>query len=317
MAGLSDTFKTTSTVATTLPSWYDTAQQNLTAQNLTTSVPAANATAAQGAINNLAPGSPNNAFNSGRDLLTQIGQGAANPWVTTMSPTGQPMTTGNPNTAIGGLFNAQTDYLNQIMPNISANQEIQNIGSGNFGSLRGMTAVNKARGDAMSDLFQKQNTLALQNQQTGVSAGTGLGSLGDLETRAGLNAGTFQLEAPFKGVTQQANILNNLKPGTTVNTVGTPSPLNQLGALGSLGTGLFDGLFGKSVVSNGQLVNVPGLLSRLPSLFGGGGGGSGETPYDDLEDPGGTTPFVPDLGWPDTPYDDLEDPGGIYEYEPE
>lgn len=288
MAGLSDNFKTTSTVVTTLPSWYDTAQQNLTAQTLAAPVPAANATAAQGAINNLAPGSQNNAFTSGRELLTQIGQGAANPWVTTMSPTGQPMTTGNPDTAMGGLFNAQTDYLNQIMPNISAAQEVPNIGSGNFGSLRGMTAVNKARGDAMSDLFQKQNTLALQNQQTGVSAGTGLGTLGNQETQAGLNAGTFQLEAPFKGFTQQANIVNNLKPGTTVNTIGTPSPLNQLGAIGSL---LQGGVTGANGILS-QLGVSGGLSGLFSNMFSGSGGG--ETPYDDLEDPGGVTPYEPE-----------------------
>jgi len=274
MAGLSDNFLTTSTVATTLPSWYDTAQQNLTNQTLTAPIPAANATAAQGAINNLAPGSTTNPFTSGRELLTQIGQGAVNPWVTTMSPNGQPMTTGNPDTAMGGLFNAQTDYLNQIMPNISAAQEVQNIGSGNFGSLRGMTATNKARADAMSDLFQKQNTLALQNQQTGVSAGTGLGNLGNQEVQAGLNAGAFELESPLKGLTGQANIINNLKPGTTVNTVGTPSPLNQLGAVGSLLSG---GITGTSDILK-QLGVSGGLSGLFDKIFTGTGDfGSGMT----------------------------------------
>jgi hypothetical protein len=121
----------------------------------------------------------------------------------------------------------------------------------------------------MSDLFQKQNTLALQNQQTGVSAGTGLGTLGNQETQAGLNAGTFQLEAPFKGLTQQANILNNLKPGTTVNTVGTPSPLNQLGALGSF---LQGGVTGTNDILKGLGVSG-GLTGLINSIFSGGGGG--------------------------------------------
>lgn len=268
MAGLSDAFKTSSTVTTTLPSWYNTAQQNLTNQALTAAAPAPNQTAAQGAIQNLAPGSQTNAFTTGRELLSSIGEGAANPWITSMGPNGQPTTTGNPNTAMGGLFNAQTDYLNQIMPNIQAGPEAANIGSGNFGSLRGMTAVNKAKADAMSDLFQKQNTLALQNQQTGVQAGTGLGTLGGQETQAGLNAGTFQLEAPTKGLTGQANVINALKPGTVVDTVGTPSTLNQIGAVGSLGQGVLDSLFGKSS-------STTGLLDQLSKYFSSGSGGTG------------------------------------------
>jgi len=260
MAGLSDAFKTSSTVTTTLPSWYNTAQQNLTNQALTAVAPAPNQTAAQGAIQNLAPGSQTNAFTTGRELLSSIGEGAANPWITSMGPNGQPTTTGNPNTAMGGLFNAQTDFLNQIMPNITAGPEAANIGSGNFGSLRGMTAVNKAKADALTDLFQKQNTAAVQNQQTGVQAGTGLGSIGQQETQAGLNAGTFQLDAPTRGLIGQSNVVNALKPGTVVDTVGTPSVLNQLGAAGSAGQGLISGLFGSNA---GQ-----GILSQL---FGGGG----------------------------------------------
>ena len=269
MAGLSDAFKTSSTVTTTLPSWYNTAQQNLTGQALTATAPAPNQTAAQGVIQNLAPGSQTNPFTTGRELLTSIGEGAANPWITTMGANGQPSMTGNPNTAIGGLFNAQTGYLNQIMPNIAAGPEAANIGSGNFGSLRGMTAVNKAKADAMSDLFQKQNTLALQNQQTGVQAGTGLGSLGGQETQAGLNTGTFQLEAPTKGLYGQANVVNALKPGTTVDTVGTPSVLNQIGALGSGGQGLLEGLFGKSGSTTG------GWLDKIFGSSGGTGSHNG------------------------------------------
>lgn len=261
MAGLSDALSTKSTQATTLPSWYDTAQQNLTTQALA-AVPPVGQTAAQGVIDTLAPGSQTNPFTTGRELLTSIGSGAANPWITTMSPTGEPIVRGNPNTAMGGLFNAQTDYLNQIMPNITAGPQAANIGTGNFGSLRGLTAVNKAKADAMSDLFQKQNTLALQNQQTGVQAGTGLGTLGNQLTQAGLNTGTFQLEEPTKGLVGQANVINALKPGTTVTTTGTPSVLNQIGALGSAGQGLITSLFG-------TFDPTKGILSKILSSGGG------------------------------------------------
>lgn len=273
MAGLSDLTTTKSTVTTTLPSWYNTAQQSLTDQAMNAVAPPIGQTAAQGVISNLAPGSQTNPFTTGRELLTQIGSGAANPWITTTDATGQPTVRGNPNTAMGGLFNAQTDYLNQILPNISAGPEAANIGSGNFGSLRGLTAVNKTRADALSDLFQKQNTLALQNQQTGVQAGSGLGTLGNQETQAGLNTGTFQLEAPTKGLVGQSNVINALKPGTTVQTVGTPSVIAQLGAAGSAGQGLISGLFGNSSA---------GVLDQISKLFSSGG----VTPEIDYSVPG-------------------------------
>jgi len=279
MAGLSDITTTKSTVTTTLPSWYNTAQQSLTDQAVNAVVPPVGQTAAQGVITNLAPGSQTNPFTTGRELLTQIGSGAANPWITTTSPTGQPIVRGNPNTAMGGLFNAQTDFLNQIMPNISAGPDAANIGSGNFGSLRGLTAVNKARADALSDLFQKQNTLALQNQQTGVQAGTGLGTLGGQETQAGLNTGTFELEAPTKGLIGKANVVNAVKPGTTVETVGTPSVIAQLGAAGSMGNSLIDALFGVNQTVDGKTTSVPGILTKLFGSSGGSGYQGSSNPY--------------------------------------
>lgn len=266
MAGLTDLATTSSTQTTTLPSWYSNAQENLGTQALNAGAPTIQNTAAQTAVNNLMPGSTTNPFATGRNILNTIGSGAANPWMTTTDASGNTQTVGNPSTAMGGLFNAQTDYLNRVMPNITATPEAANISSGNFGSLRGMTAVNKAKGDALANLFQQQNTAALQNQQTGTQAGIGLGTLGTGETQAALNTGTFQQTAPTAGLVQQANILNALKPGTTVSTVGTPSTLNQVGALGSMGQGLYNSLFGTTSSSGNYL---PGIIGGLSSLFGG------------------------------------------------
>ena len=260
MAGLSDFTSTSSTQATTLPSWYDAAQQNLTGQAVTANAPAPSQTAGQTAVNMLSPNSTNNPFTAGQGILGAIGSGAVNPWMTTTDASGNTQVVGNPNTAMGGLFNAQTNYLNQVLPNITATPEAANIGTGNFGSLRGETAVDKAKADALANLTQQQFTAALQNQQTGVQAGAGLGTSGGQETQAALNTGTFQEQAPTLGLAGQANVINALKPGTTVATTGTPSPIAQLGALGSLitgGTSGLNSLLGTLGVSGG----LSGLLS--------------------------------------------------------
>lgn len=256
MAGLSDITSTSSTATTTLPSWYDAAQQNLTAKAVAATPPDPSQTSGQYASDTFAPGNTNNPFTQSQSILSSIGTGAANPWITTTDASGNARTTGNPATAMGGLFNAQTDYLNQIMPNVTATPEAAGIGGGNFGSLRGMTAVNKAKGDAFADMIQKQNTAALQNQTTGVQAGTGLSDSGAKATQAALNTGTYELEAPTKGLTGQANLINNLKPGTTVTTTGTPSILNQVGGLSSLSKSVMDSLFGPGAASSGILDQI-------------------------------------------------------------
>ena len=270
MAGLSDLTSTSSTVTTTLPSWYDAAQQNLAGQAVTANAPAPNQTAGQAAVNMFTPGN-NNAFTTGQGILSSIGSGAVNPWMTTTDANGNPQVVGNPNTAMGGLFNAQTGYLNQIMPNITATPEAANIGSGNFGSLRGETAVDKAKADALTNLTQQQDTSALQNQQTGVQAGTGLGSTGLQEVNSALNTGTFQMQAPSMGLQGQANVLNAVKPGTVAATVGTPSPIAQLGALGSLVTGGTNGL--------DSLLKTLGVKSGLSGLVSSDGSGTGTGGY--------------------------------------
>jgi hypothetical protein len=263
MAGLSNVFQTSSDVSTTLPSWYDTAQQNLTQQALAATAPQTSQTAAQTAVNMLSPNSTTNPFTMGQGILQSIGTGAANPWMTTTDANGNPQVVGNPNTAMGGLFNAQTGYLNQIMPNVTATPEAQNIASGNFGSLRGETAVNKAKADALANLFQQQNTAALQSLATGVQAGTGLGTSGGQETQAALNTGTFQQQSPTVGLIGQSNIVNNLKPGTDVLTTANPSPLQ---ALTATGTALMGGISGTN-----DILKTLGVTGGLSGLFANSG----------------------------------------------
>lgn len=263
MAGLNDLLANTEKSQVSLPSWYTTAQQDVANQAKTAgaNVPAFADTAAQTSINKMT--APNNAFTQGQNALSTIASGAANPWMQDASGN----TVGNPNTAMGGLFNAQTDYLNQILPNVAAAPTAGAIGSGQFGSLRGMTAAQKARGDAFGDLAQKQMTAALQNQQTGVQAGTGLGTSGLNEAEAASKLTDLQQKYPYASALNYGNIINAMKVPETKETQTQLSPLNQAGALLSL----FNGTAGSGSTpgTTGLISGAGSLVSGVKDLYGG------------------------------------------------
>ena len=81
MAGLNNLVSDQTTQATTLPSWMNTAQQNVVNQASigAAGVPALQNTVAQGAINQL--NSPTNPFATSQGTLGSIASGAANPWI--------------------------------------------------------------------------------------------------------------------------------------------------------------------------------------------------------------------------------------------
>jgi hypothetical protein len=241
--GLNNLLTDTKQVQTTLPSWYDQAQQNIVNRASTAlgAAPAFQNTAAQGAVNTLT--GPTNPFAQGQTALNTIASGAANPWIT--SPTGQ--VTPNTATPLGGLFSAENAQLNQLLPNYTAGANAAGIGSGQFGSLRNVTAVDKAKADAQANLFAQQMTAALQNQNAGVAAGTGLGSLGAQETTAGLNTGAAQMNAPFTSLGNYANLVN------AINVPGTVSEQNQMGGVSTLGA------LSKIPSASGNLLNSVGL----------------------------------------------------------
>jgi hypothetical protein len=256
MAGLSDFITNTANQTTTMPAWYDTAQQNIVSQAGTASgaMPALQKTVAGQAINNL--NGPQNPFLQAQGTLNQIATGAANPWITNTA-TGQ--VSPNTNTAMGGLFQAQNQQLQQLMPNYTAPVEGANIASGNFGSLRGQTAYNKAIGDAQAALFAQQMQSALQNQQTGVSAGTGLSNTGAQGTSAMTTLGQAQQSDPFTAAANYGKIVGGITAPTTVSNRTQLSPLNTIGSLVNAGSGVMDSLFGKA--ATGAAAAVPGLLS--------------------------------------------------------
>lgn len=268
MAGLSNFIANKGVQQTTLPSWYDTAQQNLVNQATSAyqAAPQLNQTVAQGAINTLS--GPSTPFTQAQNTLQQISSGAANPWIT--SETGQ--VTPNTNTALGGLFAAQNQQLQQLMPNVTAVPTAGSIASGQFGSLRGQTAANKAMADAQANLFAQQMQAALQNQQTGVSGASALSNVAQQGITNAMNVGQAQQLAPFTNVANLGKVLAGITAPTTVTSNVQMSPLSQITAIASA-------LGGGAAGANKLLQNlgIEGGLSQAFKDIGkaiSGGGGS-------------------------------------------
>lgn len=284
MAGLNNLLSDTQTTSTTLPAWYDQAQQNIINQGNTAAgaAPQLNQTVAQGAINTLQPGA-SNPFTQAQGTLQQISSGAANPWITDASGNVTPDTS----TAMGGLFQAQNQQLNQLMPNYTAPVEGAGIASGNFGSLRGMTAVDKAKTDAMSTLNAQQMQSALTNQQTGSQAAANLGSVAGQGISSAMNVGTAQQNAPFQTVGNQASLLGTLQAPTTVSSQKQLSPLGQIATLGNAVTGGTAGL--------NSLLDTLGVKGGLSGLFNSTApSGTGSAPGSYPLDGGGSMTINPD-----------------------
>lgn len=298
MAGLSDFLTSTSTQSTTMPTWYDTAQQNIANQATTaaSNMPSLQNTVAGGAISNLS--GANNPFMQAQNTLGSIAQGAANPWIT--GANGQ--VTPNTNTALGGLFAAQNQQLNQLLPSATAPIQGANVATGNFGSLRGQTAIDKAKADAFANLATQQMQAALQNQQTGVAAGTGLSSVGQQGTQTMTTLGQAQQSDPFTAAANMGKIVGGLTAPTTVTNATQLSPLQQIAAvmaalpatetganavLGALGLGDIKSLLGR--ITGGTTTPTFDYTKLQDTLFGPTpGGGNIDTPSTDADaQPGG------------------------------
>jgi hypothetical protein len=166
---------------------------------------------------------------------------------------------------MGGLFAAQNQQLKQMIPNITAEPDAASIGSGQFGSLRGQTAANKAIGDAQANLFAQQNQAALQNQQTGVTAATAAGGLTNEGINQLMNVGQYQQAAPFTNASNYGKVIGGLQAPTTVTNRTQLSPLNQVASLisaagGPSGTG---GILGQLGVTGG----LKGLVTSAGNIF--------------------------------------------------
>lgn len=231
MAGLNDVFQDTEVVTKSMPGWFNTAQENLVKNAASTTQPAIGETSAKYAMGAFGPEST---FSKGASALENIATGAVNPWLVTTGAGGEQTVAPNVNTAMGGLFQAQTDYLNQIMPDIAAKENAQAISGGGFGSRMNLSGVQRAQQQAASDLFQKQMQAAIQNQQTGVQAGAGLGNLGSQEVKSALDTANLEQGYPYAGMINQANIFGKIRAPEREERVTELSKLAQLGGLNQL-----------------------------------------------------------------------------------
>jgi hypothetical protein len=297
MAGLNDIITNKATQTTTLPSWFDTAQKKVVTDATTaaTSAPTPANTVAQNAVTRLE--GTTNPFSTATDTVQKIASGAANPFIVNQQ-TGA--VTPDTSTALGGLFQAQNQQLNQLMPNIIAPVTGASIGSGNFGSLRGETAANKAMADAQAQLFSQQMQAALNNQSTGVNAAATAGNLTNQEIKSLLETGQYEQAAPFINASNFAKIIGSVTAPTTVNNQTQLSPLNQIGGLISL-LGGADGKSGvlKSLGIEGGLGGLGrGITDFIKSIGSGGGGGGGVVNTGTGEDfnMGGGDVYVPGTG---------------------
>ena len=254
MAGLNSLVSDKDVATTSMPSWYNTATQNVATSLGNLQSPDISATTAPSAVGAFGSSGP---FAQGQNTLQTIGAGAANPWLTSTDASGKTSVTPNMNTAMGGLFGAQQDYLNSMLGDINASATAPAIGSGNFGSKMNLAGITKARGQAANDLFQKQMQSALQNQQTGVSAGAALGNLGNQQVQGALNTAEYQANQPYASGLNEAKILQALNPGNTVTKQRDYSLLNQIG-------GLSTALGGSGPVAN--LLSSFGLRGGLSGL---------------------------------------------------
>jgi hypothetical protein len=254
MAGLNNIISNTAQQTTTMPTWFDTAQQNVVSQagNALSQAPTPQNTVAQNAVNQLQ--GPTNAFTNATGTLQGIASGAANPFLT--NPTTGAVTP-NINTALGGLFQAQNQQLQQLMPNVTAPTDAASIASGNFGGLRGQTAYNKAIGDAIAQQNAAQYQAALSNQQTGVQAGIGAGNVAQQGINNLLTTGQYQQAAPFTNISNYGKVIGGVQAPTTVSNQTQLSPLNQVaGLVSALGgqnpAGLLGSLFGEGSAAVGS-----------------------------------------------------------------
>ena len=278
MAGFSNFTTNQATQSTTMPSWYDKAQQDLVSGATTAGakVPALANTVAGGAISQL-DGTGTNPFTQAQGTLNQIGTGAANPWITNAT-TGQ--VTPNTATPLGGLFQAQNQQLNQLAPDLMAVPTAAGTASGQFGSLRTQTAANKALTDAQSKLFADQMQAALQNQQTGVNAATNLGSVAEKGINTATTLGQTQQADPLLASSALAKILGSMQVGTTQKNTTQLSPLQQIASIASA--------LGGSVAGTNKLLSDLNIKGGIPELFkmvtggssGGGTGGQTSGPVD-------------------------------------
>lgn len=208
-----------------------------------------------------------NPFMTAMQTLQGVATGAANPFLANGDP--------NKQTALGGLFAAQNAKLNQILPEITANTGAGGIGGGNFGSLRGQTAVNTARAGALTTLAEQQNKAALDAQNYAIQAARGVGDVGSQYSTAALNTTDREMNAGLNQLAKYSDIINAMGPtmDKTTNVVTKGSSyenlLKGLDVIGTSGDALNKILKGKSGYDWLDKITNPTGGNDADSIYGG------------------------------------------------
>jgi hypothetical protein len=285
MPGINDflTEKTTST--TSLPSWYEDATKKavndaMSGANAMPDLADTTAGRAQKDLND-----PNNTWSKNADWMSQIAAGGANPWMKDANGN----MVGNPETAMGGLFNAQQNAFNQLLPTTIAPTEAGNIAGGGFGSLRGQTAVQGTKANALANMQQQQMQAALQNQANAINAGKAAGDISSQLSDRQTAMGQLEQMDPMKRSEALSKILAGIRTGETKTQEFQGSPLNQAMSLASLFGGASNGFLSSLGIEGG----LAGLIKGLGGKGGGGlddwqtegsqwdTSGGGGSPWDD------------------------------------
>ena len=268
-------FDSSSTVNTTLPSWFTTAQQAIATQAPLTygAVTDPSKTVAAGLISDLGS-TTKNPFTTAISGL-QTSQGAnANPFL----KSGAPDTT----TPLGSLFAAQNAKLDQYLPEITAQVGAGGIGTGNYGSLRGQTATNTARAGALTTLAEQQNKAYMDAMQQSIQAGQALGNVGAQYGTTAMNTANQEMMGGLPSLAKYSDIINAMGPTTDKSVETTTSKgdyanfLAGLTAIGGAGNVLSNAFSG-----NTSYPWLNSLLSSGPTTFPSGSVDTDSTFYGD------------------------------------
>jgi hypothetical protein len=206
-----------------------------------------------------------NPFMTAMDTLQGVASGAANPFLSTGAP--------NTQTALGGLFAAQNAKLDQILPGLTSQVGAGGIGGGNFGSLRGQTAVNTARAGALTTLAEQQNKAALDAQGYAINAAKGVGDVGSQYSTSAINTGKEEMGADLNQLAKYSDLINAMGPTMDKTTTTTTK--------GSTYENLLKGLqaAGAAGVSIDKILGGNSGLSWLDDIMKSGGGNNSDSIY--------------------------------------
>lgn len=269
-------FDTTQTTSTSLPSWFTQQQQNIAGQAGTAAAaaPAPGQTAQAGLAKTF--NSAQNPFTTAMGGLEDVYQGVSTPF----NPDGTP----NTQSPLGSLFASQYAKLDQILPQVAAKEGAAGIGSGNFNSLRGQTALNTARAGALTTLAQDQNQAALNAQTQAINALQGVGNVGSQYGTTGINLANQEMLGALPTLAKYSDIINAMGPVLPQSKTQVNSPSTAQAIMQGITTGTAAGQALSKILSGNT------GLSWLDNIMK----GSGTT--NPITSGGGATDWMPGTG---------------------